>query len=316
VLLEARSGASENVAFRTELRASVASIHQMLPPEADPDGEWRSALMNRYPLVRRFLRVLVETIEFGATTDAKPVLSALKDRWACWRRVQRSGFRPATWTPRKVAIEVITPSWQEQSRARYADRDPVPPRRAELGVPDALEDAAVALDRLDRGNVVGRADNQHPVHAEHPCLVEHPAQCPSCQPAPARGGPDAVANVAGPLHEVAEPVAQRDPAEHPVALDDPPVRARLLTGLHRRGLIRLGGQPRYPGRKPGWRVDLIGREQPETVLVETGSPLGMRLEPGSMQTCGRRDQVGYTGILSIQVAYEQVQVGPSANAVV
>ena len=64
-----------------------------------------------------------------------------------------------------------------------------------------------------------------------------------------------------------------------------------LASLHRRGLIRLGGQPRYPGRELGWRVDLIGRQQPETVLVEAGSPLGMRLEPGSMQTYGGRDQI-------------------------
>ena len=71
-----------------------------------------------------------------------------------------------------------------------------------------------------------------------------------------------------------------------------------------RGLIRLGGQPRYPGREPGWRVDLIGRQQPETILVQARSPLGMRLEPGSMQTCGGHHQVGYTGILSIQIAYE------------
>jgi hypothetical protein len=91
--------AIENVASRAELRASMASIHQILPPDADPDGEWRSALMNRYPLVRRFLRVLVETIEFGATTDAEGVLSALKDLPGLLERAQLSGFRPATWTP-------------------------------------------------------------------------------------------------------------------------------------------------------------------------------------------------------------------------
>ncbi|MGH3898014.1 MAG: hypothetical protein ACRDTA_07100 [Pseudonocardiaceae bacterium] len=40
--------AIENVASRAELRVSVASIHQILPPDADPDGEWRSALLSRF----------------------------------------------------------------------------------------------------------------------------------------------------------------------------------------------------------------------------------------------------------------------------
>ena len=55
---------------------------------------------------------------------------------------------------------------------------------------------------------------------------------------------------------------QHDSAEHPVALDDPPVRAR-----RRR---RVVGQPRHPGREPVRRVDLVGRPQPETVLVLAG----------------------------------------------
>jgi hypothetical protein len=49
--------AIENVASHAELRVSVANIHQILPPDADPAGEWRSA------------------VEFGATTDAALVTS-------------------------------------------------------------------------------------------------------------------------------------------------------------------------------------------------------------------------------------------------
>ena len=60
------------------LRAAVERINEVLPPEVDPDAEWRSALMTRYPLVRKFLRLLVETIEFGATAQAAPVLEALR----------------------------------------------------------------------------------------------------------------------------------------------------------------------------------------------------------------------------------------------
>ena len=105
--------AIENVATRAELRASVANIHQILPPDADPDGEWRSALMSRYPLIRNSLRLLAEMIEFGATTDAAPVLDALKALPALLdvsptKRIP-AGFLDA----RKVAIEVVTPGWRE-----------------------------------------------------------------------------------------------------------------------------------------------------------------------------------------------------------
>jgi TnpA family transposase len=124
VLLEAREwdatvtidvlwDAIENVASHAQLLVSVANIHQILPPDADPDGEWRSALMSRYPLVRKFLRVLAETIEFGATTDAAPVLDAVKALPALLevgptKRIP-AGFLDA----RKVAIEVVTPGWRE-----------------------------------------------------------------------------------------------------------------------------------------------------------------------------------------------------------
>lgn len=105
--------AIERVASRAELRVSVASIHQILPPDADPDGEWRSALMNRYPLVRKFLRLLAETIEFGATTDAAPVVDALKALPTLLdvgptKRIP-AGFLDA----RRVAIDVVPPGWRE-----------------------------------------------------------------------------------------------------------------------------------------------------------------------------------------------------------
>ncbi|MGH8965749.1 MAG: Tn3 family transposase, partial [Actinomycetes bacterium] len=105
--------AIENVVSRAELRVSVASINQMLPPDADPDGEWRSALMSRYPLVRRFLRLLVETIEFGATTDAAPVLSALKGLPGLLDAGSTKRVPVGYLDARKVAMEVVTPGWHE-----------------------------------------------------------------------------------------------------------------------------------------------------------------------------------------------------------
>ncbi|MEU5940934.1 Tn3 family transposase [Micromonospora sp. NPDC047548] len=105
--------AIENVASRTELRAAVDRVHQAAPPDADPDREWREALMGRYPLVRRFVCLLATTIEFGATTDAAEVLyalTALPDLLDAspTKRVP-AGYLDA----RKISMEMITPGWRE-----------------------------------------------------------------------------------------------------------------------------------------------------------------------------------------------------------
>lgn len=36
----------------TALRAAVANLTAMLPPDADPAGEWRAELIERYAVVR------------------------------------------------------------------------------------------------------------------------------------------------------------------------------------------------------------------------------------------------------------------------
>ncbi|MEV6341246.1 Tn3 family transposase [Nocardia vinacea] len=125
VLLEAREwgedvslavvwDAIENVVSRAELHASVANINAVMPPGADPDSEWRSMLMTRYPLVRKFLRRLVETIAFGASTDAAPILAAftalpdLLDAGPT-KRVP-AGYLDA----RKVDVDIVPPGWRAQ----------------------------------------------------------------------------------------------------------------------------------------------------------------------------------------------------------
>ncbi|MGO4612679.1 Tn3 family transposase [Nocardia sp. 2YAB30] len=125
VLLEAREwgedvtltvvwDAIENVVSRAELHACVANINAVIPPGTDPDGEWRSVLMTRYPLVRKFLRRLVETIEFGASTDAAPILAAftalpdLLDAGPT-KRVP-AGYLDA----RKVDVDIVPAGWRVQ----------------------------------------------------------------------------------------------------------------------------------------------------------------------------------------------------------
>jgi hypothetical protein len=68
----------EDVVPRAELRAAVALIHEVAPPGLDPEQEWQVALCARFPVAKKFVRALAETIEFGATADAASVLIALK----------------------------------------------------------------------------------------------------------------------------------------------------------------------------------------------------------------------------------------------
>jgi TnpA family transposase len=106
--------AIEDVVSWPELRTAVANIHQVIPPDHDPDGEWRTALLTRYPLVRRFLCKMVETIEFGVTAEAAPILYALRALPdlidAKPSKKVPSGFLDA----RKVNVDVVTPGWRAQ----------------------------------------------------------------------------------------------------------------------------------------------------------------------------------------------------------
>ena len=70
----------ESKVSRAELRAAVAHLLEVAPPaDADPDGEWRTALVERFASVRAFVPLLCETIEFGATAQAVGILKAMTD---------------------------------------------------------------------------------------------------------------------------------------------------------------------------------------------------------------------------------------------
>lgn len=112
VSLELVWDAIENVVSRAELRAAVAHVTEVLPPpDADPDGEWRAALVERFASVRGFVPLLCQVIEFGATADAAPVLHALNGlpdlvEAKPTRRVP-AGYLDA----RRVTVDVVPPGW-------------------------------------------------------------------------------------------------------------------------------------------------------------------------------------------------------------
>lgn len=62
---------------RDDLIAAVDNIAAVTPPlSAQAGGEWRADILDRYATVRRFLPAMCNTIEFGATAGAEPVLDA------------------------------------------------------------------------------------------------------------------------------------------------------------------------------------------------------------------------------------------------
>jgi TnpA family transposase len=104
--------AIDAVVPRSDLRAAVANIATLTPPpDADPGGEWRGILVERYGVVRRFLALLCRTIDFGATSEAAPVLDALREL------PELLDARPTKRVPagyldvRRVSMEVVPAGW-------------------------------------------------------------------------------------------------------------------------------------------------------------------------------------------------------------
>ncbi|MFH9959656.1 Tn3 family transposase [Streptomyces roseolus] len=69
----------EAVVPRHELVAAIAALFELTPPlDSDADETWRSMLVGRFGTVRPFLKLLAQVVDFGATPEGAPVLTALK----------------------------------------------------------------------------------------------------------------------------------------------------------------------------------------------------------------------------------------------
>ncbi|MFE2195523.1 Tn3 family transposase [Streptomyces olivaceus] len=76
--LEAMWAAIEQVVPRHELAAAIAALFELTPPlDSDADEAWRAMLVNRFGTVRPFLKLLITVVDFDATPEGEPVLSAL-----------------------------------------------------------------------------------------------------------------------------------------------------------------------------------------------------------------------------------------------
>ena len=66
------------VVSRGELRAAVAAISELVPPDSDDEGVKRAQLATRIATVTGFLKTLTAVIEFGANADAQAVLAEMQ----------------------------------------------------------------------------------------------------------------------------------------------------------------------------------------------------------------------------------------------
>jgi Domain of unknown function (DUF4158) len=76
------------VVSRGELRAAVAAITELVPPDSDDDGVRRAQLATRIATVTGFLKTLTGVIEFGSNGDAQAVLGEMKRMSELLRRPQ------------------------------------------------------------------------------------------------------------------------------------------------------------------------------------------------------------------------------------
>ena len=102
----------ESKVSRAELRAAVAHLLDIAPPaDADPDGEWRTTLVDRFASVRVFVPLLCEAIEFGATAQADGVLEAMADLPRLLDARATTAIPAGYLDARRVADDVVPAGW-------------------------------------------------------------------------------------------------------------------------------------------------------------------------------------------------------------
>lgn len=101
----------ENTVTRSELRSAVAVIDELVPAsDAELDGQRLQELAGRLATVRPFLPVLMKTVEFGATPDGAPVLTAMQT--LAELLTARSTLPASYLDARLVDHDLITGGWQ------------------------------------------------------------------------------------------------------------------------------------------------------------------------------------------------------------
>lgn len=103
----------EKTVTRAELRHAVQAVDELVPADdAELDGQRLIELAGKFATVRPFLPMLMDTIEFGATSDGAAVLAAMKTL-AELLTSRSSGKIPANLLDaRKVDHDLIVGAWK------------------------------------------------------------------------------------------------------------------------------------------------------------------------------------------------------------
>lgn len=105
----------ESKVSRAELRAAVAHLLEVAPAaDADRDGEWRTALIDRFASVRAFVALLCETIASGATAQVAQVLTAMKDLPGLLEARATVAVPAGYLDARRVAEDVVPAGWWQR----------------------------------------------------------------------------------------------------------------------------------------------------------------------------------------------------------
>lgn len=101
----------ENTATKSELRAAVAVIDELVPvDDAELNGQRLEELAGRLATVRVFLPLMMRTVVFGATADGAAVLSAMKTLGELM--TTKSKLSAAYLDARKVDHDLIGGGWK------------------------------------------------------------------------------------------------------------------------------------------------------------------------------------------------------------
>jgi hypothetical protein len=116
VSLEAVWEAIDNaVGSRARRRAAVEGVQEFIPPpDADPDGQWRAMVVERYATVRGFVKILCRVIDFEATADAQKVLTAMRDLPGLLD-ARPTGRVPKDYLDaRRVSVDLVPGGWWQR----------------------------------------------------------------------------------------------------------------------------------------------------------------------------------------------------------
>ena len=103
------------VGSRAQIAAAVAGIREIIPPpQAEPEGQWREAVVERYATVRGFAKILCGVVGFTATADAHKILAAMQELSTLLDLRETVNVPKGYLDARKVDLSVVPRGWWQK----------------------------------------------------------------------------------------------------------------------------------------------------------------------------------------------------------